>query len=569
MIVSPFNLKCWASFGSLLSLMTLASGCSGVRGRTLEPDWSSLQEERQASKELSAVLGEEEDESNRAGLSGKSSVGDNGEMTVLGVKLENTQFDFPVTLNSRVEFWVNYFTGRGRPHFTKYLERSEFFIPFIRPILKQNGLPEDLVYLAMIESGFNNHAKSTAKAVGPWQFISATGKRYGLMVNWWVDERRDTRKSTLAAVEYLRELNQMFNSWELAAAAYNAGESKIARGIRRYGTRDFWSLTRHRFLRQETRDYVPKIIAAAIVSKNRTQFGFAAAKSDRHEGEALSSDGEWVKLEPTQPGIDEEQASAEGELVKMTAKTEGESASGAGAEKSARESLNKILAEDSWEDAELAGAESQAPVVQASNAPGDAPPESARPVPTPHVSKNGEVRGEELAEFELQSPADLLKVARAAGLSYQTVKALNPEILRWCTPPAVHSYRIKLPVSAKERFLTTYNHPAFPRRVQFLAYRVRRGETLSHVARRFGIKADPMTDLNRISAKAALREGARVLLPMPDDRSRSLASLEVKDAPERKKYRRYRKAGSKYYRVSLQKRAAARSSSKKGSRSIQ
>lgn len=185
------------------------------------------------------------------------------------------------------------------------------------------------------------------------------------------------------------------------------------------------------------------------------------------------------------------------------------------------------------------------------------------------MSKNGEVRGEELTEFELQSPADLLKVARAAGLSYQTIKALNPEILRWCTPPAVHSYRIKLPVSAKDRFLATYNHPAFPRRVQFLAYRVRRGETLSHVARRFGIKTDPMADLNRISPKAPLREGARVLLPMPDDRSRSLASLEVKDAPERKKHKRYRKAGSKYYRVSLQKRAAARSSGKKGSRSIQ
>lgn len=369
MIISPFKFTCWASRASLFGLLILVagtSGCSSTRGRTLEPNWTLLQEERQGSKELSAVLGDDEDESTRAGLSGKSSVGDNGEMTVLGVKLENTQFDFPVTLNSRVEFWVNYFTGRGRPHFTKYLERSEFFIPFIRPILKQNGLPEDLVYLAMIESGFNNHAKSTAKAVGPWQFISATGKRYGLMVNWWVDERRDTRKSTLAAVDYLRELNQMFNSWELAAAAYNAGESKIARGIRRYGTRDFWALTRHRFLRQETRDYVPKIIAAAIVSKNRRQFGFPAAKSERHEGEALSSDGEWVKLEPTQPGIDEEQASAEGELSKMTAAAEGE--------KTARDSLNKILAEDSWEDAELSAGDPQTPVAQASSSAGDPTP---------------------------------------------------------------------------------------------------------------------------------------------------------------------------------------------------
>src|SRR5690606_21345695 len=110
-----------------------------------------------------------------------------------------------------------YFTGKGRKHFVKYLERSEQFIPFIRPLLRQYGLPEDLVYLAMIESGFHNHARSFAKAVGPWQFIPGTGKRYGLAVNWWVDERRDTRKSTLSAAQYLKDLYNMFHSWELAA----------------------------------------------------------------------------------------------------------------------------------------------------------------------------------------------------------------------------------------------------------------------------------------------------------------------------------------------------------------
>jgi len=133
-------------------------------------------------------------------------LGSQGEIYFRGMKLEHTDFDFPVTLNSRVEYWVDYFTGRGRGYFEKYLERSELFIPYIRPLLKENGLPQDLVYLAMIESGFNNHARSHMRAVGPWQFISATGKRYGLLVNWWVDERRDTRKSTLAAVEYLRDL---------------------------------------------------------------------------------------------------------------------------------------------------------------------------------------------------------------------------------------------------------------------------------------------------------------------------------------------------------------------------
>src|SRR6185312_16022487 len=182
------------------------------------------------------------------------------------------------------------------PHFEKYLERSEFFIPYIQPLLKQNGMPEDLVYLAMIESGFNNFARSRARAVGPWQFMSATGKRYGLAVNWWVDERRDIRKSTLAAVEYLRDLYTIFQSWELAAAAYNAGEAKVARAVRRFGSKDFWVISRYRFLRPETRDYVPKMIAAAIIEKNREQFGFPASYRRPGADEAVASDGEVVKL---------------------------------------------------------------------------------------------------------------------------------------------------------------------------------------------------------------------------------------------------------------------------------
>jgi len=183
----------------------------------------------------------------------------------------------------------------------------------------------------------------------------------------------------------------------------------------------------------------------------------------------------------------------------------------------------------------------------------------AKPVPTPHVTKSGQVGGEELAEFEVQSPADLLKVARAAGLSYQTVKSLNPELMRWCTPPTVSSYRIRLPASTKERFLATYNHEAYPRKVSFLTYKVRRGETLSRIARHFGIKVDPISDLNGVSPRLPLRSGLRVLLPMPNDRSRSLASLEIRDPPERRRYRRSSRRG-KYYKIPYKRRDAARSS---------
>jgi len=464
------------------------------------------------------------------------------EIHVRGMKLANTDFDIPITINSRVEFWIDYFQTRGRVHFEKYLERSEHFVPYIVPLLKQHGLPEDLVYLAMIESGFNNHARSRAKAVGPWQFISATGKRYGLMINWWVDERRDTRKSTLSAVGYLKDLYTIFKSWELAAAAYNSGEAKIARAIRRFGTKDFWTIARHRFLRPETRDYVPKIIAAAIIAKNREQFGFASAPGRPGDGEVIAGDGEVVKLEK------------ENEAAIPTPAPQG----------APDDSIANILKKDDGYDAYEDAPEDLVPAMSPLSADVGAGIESmplAKPVPTPHVSKKGELIGEELVDFEVQSPADLLKVARAAGLSYQTVKGLNPELLRWCTPPNLGSYRIRLPSSAKDRFMRTYNHLAYPRKVHFLAYKVRKGETLSRIARHFGIRVDPIVDLNGMSPRLPLRLGTRVLLPMPNDPSRSLASLEVRDPPERRRYRRSRRPAShRKYRVNQKRRADARSS---------
>lgn len=463
------------------------------------------------------------------------------EIIVQGIKLQNTQFDYPITINSAVEQWVDYFTGRGRPHFERYLERSELFIPYIKPILKQNGLPEDLVYLAMIESGFNNHARSHAKAVGPWQFISATGKRYGLSVNWWVDERRDTKKSTISAAQYLKDLYGMFQSWELAASAYNAGEAKIARAIRRYGTNDFWALARQKFFRPETRNYVPKLIAAALVAKNRTQFGFPATYLGVPKpGEAVAPDGEVVKLET---------AAAQSPSV------------------AAREALESVLKSEDYEtaltqDEELAiDAPASMAVAQVGNDSGEEIVSFAKPI----VNKKGQLVGEELLEFELQSPADLLKVSRAAGLSYHTVKSLNPEILRWCTPPNVGSYRIKLPASSKDRFLTTYNSPEFSKKVQFLTYKVRGGQSLAAVARHFGIKADPIADLNGVSPKASLRQGMVIRLPMPSDGTRDVAALEIRDPPERRRRsaRRVKRTSSSFqkrkaYKVTLRERAKVR-----------
>lgn len=186
------------------------------------------------------------------------------------------KFDVPIVVNDRVVAWMDYFQGVGRGHFARYLARSGRYMPQMQEILKKYALPQDLVYLAMIESGFSYKAYSRARAVGFWQFISGTGRRYNLEFNHWKDERRDPEKSTVAAARYLRDLFDEFGDWYLAIAAYNAGEGKIRKAIARTGSRDFWEILRRdkRFLRTETRDYVPKFIAATIIAKSPEKFGF-------------------------------------------------------------------------------------------------------------------------------------------------------------------------------------------------------------------------------------------------------------------------------------------------------
>jgi len=187
---------------------------------------------------------------------------------------DNSRYDFPILVNSKVEGWIDYFTGRGRGHMERYLERSSRYLPRMKEIFKQSGLPVDLVYLALIESGFNLRARSRAKAVGPWQFMKATGKRYGLKVDSWIDERRDPIRSTQAAAAYLKDLYLMFESWYLAASAYNAGEYKILRAIEETQTNNFWRISETNKIRRETKDYIPKLIAAAIIAKNPHKYGF-------------------------------------------------------------------------------------------------------------------------------------------------------------------------------------------------------------------------------------------------------------------------------------------------------
>ena len=179
--------------------------------------------------------------------------------------------DVPVDYNSEVVRTIRYFQTTARKAFKAWLSRSPLYVPMIRKALREAGLPEDLVYKAMIESGFNPRAFSRARAAGIWQFVRGTARLYSLKNNSWIDERRDPEKSTRAAIRHIHHLYGLFGDWRLVIAAYNCGQGRLQRIIQRSGTDDFWKL---RGLPRETRRHVPRFMAALIISKDPEWFGF-------------------------------------------------------------------------------------------------------------------------------------------------------------------------------------------------------------------------------------------------------------------------------------------------------
>jgi membrane-bound lytic murein transglycosylase D len=327
------------------------------------------------------------------------------DISLLNESLPNS--DIPLTLNSKVNYFINFFQHRGHASFAKWLSRSERYIPIMKEILRKEGMPEDLVYLAMIESGFTPHAVSVANAVGPWQFMSGTGKRYDLKINDWIDERRDPIKATVAAALYLKELYAMFNKdWYLAAAGYNAGENKILRAISMYETRDFWEISKGSYLKRETKDYVPKLLAAAIIAKEPARYGFA--------------DIAYL------PAMD-------------------------------------------------------------------------------------------LDTVEIQSRTDLDLIARITDVPYSTIKELNPELRRWCTPPNYSRYLLKLPKGKKELFLAEYakvpEDQRYTERIAYSRYKVKKQDTLKTIAARFSTTPERVAELNHLKSGTRLR-GRTLTVPV-------------------------------------------------------
>ena len=351
------------------------------------------------------------------------------------LNLKNYYFDIPVVFNDRVQHWIKYFLTRGRDHFVRYTERAGRYAPVLGKILENNGLPRDLVFLAMAESGFHNNAKSWAKAVGPWQFMPFTGLKYGLRIDWYVDERRDPIKATLAAARYLDDLYELFGSWELATAAYNAGEGKIGRAIRRYRSKNFWKIRRGRYLRRETKNYVPKIMALAIIGKNLESFGFNNIKFEQ----PLDFD-----------------------------------------------------------------------------------------------------------EITVAGGTDLYKVATVLDVDFAIIQKLNPELMRWLTPPSLESYRLRVPVGKAMSFADCCAHLDLKAQ-DFQEYTVksRKGATLRQVRKQFRIKyANVLEQLNELSDRQHLPQGTTIYLPFHQDHNRKgpmYADLYDRPRKSVRRRRSYRK----------------------------
>ena len=195
------------------------------------------------------------------------------EMTIkekIMLDLQEASFDVPVEINQKVIDYVEYFAIEKKESMARWLARSNLYLPILQKIFSEEGLPLDLTYLPIIESAFNPDAYSYAKACGLWQFIPGTANKYGLKINWWIDERKDFKKATYAAAKYLKFLYEQFNDWRLALAAYNTGEGRIAKEIQRQNTTNFWEMSLH----PQTMNYIPAYMASVIIAKNPKRYGF-------------------------------------------------------------------------------------------------------------------------------------------------------------------------------------------------------------------------------------------------------------------------------------------------------
>ena len=390
--------------------------------------------------------------------------------------------DIPLTFNSKVAYFTRYFQESGRGSFARWLSRSERYIPMMREVLRREKLPEDLVYLAMIESGFSPHAFSVASAVGPWQFVSETGKRYSLRINPWIDERRDPLKSTVAAALYLKELYALFNNdWYLAAAGYNAGENKILRAISMYNSRDFWELSKGEYLKRETKDYVPKLLAAAIIAKEPAKYGFA----------------DVAYLPPI-----------EFDLVKIPSRTDLEQIAKAcdvtpQAIRELNPELRRSCTPPDYPGYELKIPKGKGELFAAEYAK---IPEAERYHERVRIATYRAKRSDTLASIARRFQTTPESIADLNNLGRKGRRQLRGRLLTVPVPVPVASAAEEAP-AAKPAAKVKAKAEAFNK-----YYTVKKGDTLSALAKRFNVTARLLSAWNNLKTRVALRPGKRIIV---------------------------------------------------------
>ena len=335
------------------------------------------------------------------------------------LEAEFALFNLESTLDrEEVLRWIEFYRGPGRAKLERFYRRGLRYLPYIFEIVEEEGLPRDLAYLPMIESGYNPRARSRAGAVGIWQFMRGTARKYGLRVDWWMDERRDPLRSTRAAMHYLRDLYEEFGSWDLALAAYNVGEGRIRR-LRRDSTESFWEVRRR--LPRETRLYVPSFFAVVLILKDPEAFG--------------------VSLDTT--GVE------------------------------------------------------------------------------PWVFDS----------VYVPAPVELTLVARWAGTTVEVLEDLNPAFRRWATPPDLKGFYLRIPPGTRERVLAGMEQTPRRRWVSKLVHRVRRGESLWTIARRYGVSVSAIARANHLRRRSLIHPGQLLWIPVPGGASERFAARDPAPAP--------------------------------------
>ena len=435
---------------------------------------------------------------------------------------------FPMIANDRIDFWIRYFTGPGRERFERSLYRMELYRPIVEEIIDEQDLPRDLICVALIESGFVMKARSYASAVGPWQFISGTARIYGLRVNWWYDERRDIVASTWAATNYLKDLYGIWESWPLALASYNCGEYRVARAIARQGTENFWQLK----LPKQTERYVPKFLATLYIIRDLEKYGFTVPEVEPVRfDEVTITDATDIKL-----------------LAKC-AETSGDVIM----------EMNPSLLR--WTTPPRMEVVIKVPVGRGETLVenlADVPPEE-RVTWQKHRVQKGETlsviaRGygtsvSALKELNGIRNAHRIRAGQTLIVPAQSGQGTVASTGGPTSKPAYKDTRRNLAKADLDRYAQKYKPPSGYKEV---VYRVKKGDTLGHIAEDFNTRASRIREWNGLSYRSYIYPGQKLKIYVPDTYA---VSSDGSLTPDEKLYAKQSytvKKGDTFYGISKQ-----------------